>query len=106
MNEPDIRLVAFDVDGTLIHGETVSETLARRVGYLERMQELERIQEEIDFIPAREEIASWYRSIPFAELCTCLQSARLAPGVKEGIALLKQHQIKIALVSVTWEFAV
>src|SRR5579884_606294 len=106
MNKRDIRLVAFDVDGTLVHGETLSETLARRVGYLSRMQEIERIQEEIDFIPAREEIASWFRSIPFAELCTCLQSIRLAPGVKEGLALLKRHQIKIALVSITWEFAV
>lgn len=39
------RLVAFDLDGTLLRGDTVCEALARRMGHFERMRELEAIQE-------------------------------------------------------------
>ena len=42
----------------------------------------------------------------FPELCTYLTSLQVAPGVPEGLTLLKQRKIKIAVVSITWEFAV
>jgi len=46
-----VRLVAFDLDGTLLHGDTVCEAIARRLGQLKRMQELEhRTQEQTDRI--------------------------------------------------------
>lgn len=35
-----------------------------------------------------------------------LSELSLAPGVKEGFAHLKEVGVKIALVSITWEFAV
>ena len=31
---------------------------------------------------------------------------RLAPGVHEGLGLLRRHGFKIAIISITWEFAV
>ncbi len=40
------------------------------------------------------------------QLCAFLPNAQLAPGVQEGIALLKQHDMQLALISITWEFAV
>jgi hypothetical protein len=36
-----IRLVAFDLHGTLIRGETVCHVLARPLGWAQRMQVLE-----------------------------------------------------------------
>lgn len=103
-----IRLVAFDVDGTLIRGDTVCEALARSLGQIRRMQEFERLSvTEIDaIISARQEMATWYQSVPLGELCSCLECLEFAPGAREGIELLKEHDIQIALVSLTWEFAV
>lgn len=109
MNRKRVRLVAFDLDGTLIHGDTVCEAIARQLGYLDRMRELERLTSwnDIEAVKAaREEMATWYGSATTLELCSYLNSLRLAPGVHEGFRLLKQHEIKIAIVSMTWEFAV
>lgn len=103
-----VRLVAFDLDGTLLRGETACEVMARPPGRLERMRELERTQvSRIDEIKTfREEMASWYASSTVSELSAHLNSARLAPGVEEGFQLLHMHRIKIAIISLTWEFAV
>ena len=38
MKRGPIRLAAFDLDGTLLRGETVCEAIARPLGRLERMQ--------------------------------------------------------------------
>jgi phosphoserine phosphatase len=38
-----IRLVVFDLDGTLTRGDTVCCVIARKLGHFERMLELERI---------------------------------------------------------------
>lgn len=101
-----IRLVAFDLDGTLLRRQTVCELLASHLGQSERMQQLERLQHPEALRQAREEMASWYQSQPRSQLCTVLQQAALAPRVREGLTLLQQHGIQLALISITWEFAV
>ena len=55
---------------------------------------------------AREESAGWYSSFTFDELLEHVKSIPIAPGVDEGFALLREHCFKIAVVSLTWEFAV
>ena len=103
-----MKLVAFDLDGTLLRGESVWEAIARGIGRLERVREMERIDpariEEIT--AAREESAGWYSSFTNDELLEHVSPIRVAPGVDDGFALLHAHGFKIAVVSLTWEFAV
>ena len=100
------RLAAFDLDGTLLRGDTVLEAIARPLGRLDRTRQFETLTRLEDIRAAREEVATWYKSHSFAELCIYLESMRLAPGVEQGLGLLKRRGVKIALVSITWEFAV
>jgi len=101
-----VRLVAFDLDGTLLRGETVCEALARGLGRIERMRELERATTPQELRAAREEMARWYADASAENLTECLPSLSLAPGVAAGFERLRRHRIRTAIVSITWEFAV
>ena len=96
-----MRIAAFDLDGTLIRGQTAGEAIAEGIGRLERMREFEQLQSN-----QIEEMAEWYSSFTFSDLCQHLTAIRVAPGVAEGFALLRDHGFRIAIVSLTWEFAV
>jgi len=104
-----VRLAAFDLDGTLLRGDTVCEVLARTLGHLERMRELEAIQEarqdRDSLLVLRKELAAYYRGVPALELRSYLSTLTLAPGAREGFALLRRAGIVTAIVSITWEFA-
>ena len=104
-----IRLVAFDLDGTLCRGDTVIETLAKSMGHLERARALERQHEQRKDRDSlrilREEIARCYGGATEAELCRHLSRLTLAPGAREGFALLGAAGIATAIVTFTWEFA-
>lgn len=106
MGQNAIGLVAFDLDGTLLHGDTVLEATARQLGRLERVGEFESLTHLEDIEEARKEVASWYSPFRFSELCSSLTSLQPAPGVSEGFQLLKQYGVKVAIISITWEFAV
>ena len=54
---------------------------------------------------AREEMAQWYSEFTFPDLCKHLTAIRVAPGVEEAFASLHRHDFRIAIVSLTWEFA-
>jgi len=102
-----VRLVAFDVDGTLLRGATVCELLAEPLGFAERMRELERnLSREEDVRAASEEMAGWYAGRRYEELCQPLRDVELAPGAVNGVRLLRERGISVALVSVTWSFAI
>ncbi len=104
-----MKLVAFDLDGTLLWGDSVWEAIARGIGRLERVREMEEqiAPDQIaEVTAAREESAEWYSAYTFEELLEHVVSMRVAPGVDEGFTLLREHGFRIALVSLTWEFAV
>lgn len=101
-----IRLVAFDLDGTLLRPETCCELLARPLGRLARMREFERLHTTGEIAAARAEMAGWYAGLALADLCAPLADATLAPGTRAGFARLRRHGIPMALVSITWDFAV
>ena len=104
-----MKLAAFDLDGTLLKGESVWEAIARGIGRLERVREMEEQiapDQTAEITAAREESAGWYSAYTFEELLEHVTSMRVAPGVDEGFALLREHGFKIAVVSLTWEFAV
>ena len=103
-----MKLAAFDLDGTLVRGRTACESIAAGIGRLERMTELEamRADQTQQVIAAREEMAAWYSGFTLDELRRHLAALRTAPGVDEGFALLRDHGYRLAIVSITWEFAV
>jgi HAD superfamily phosphoserine phosphatase-like hydrolase len=101
-----LRLVAFDLDGTLLRGRTVCEGIAARLGHLERMQELERNRERCQIEAAREEMLSWYELHSHSALCADLPGVEIAPGADQAFAFLRARGVRTAIVSITWSFAV
>lgn len=111
MTVNDIRpeplgLVAFDLDGTLLRGETVCEVLARPLGRTTEMRRFEAETEDAALRRAREEMAGWYRPHSLHHLRGLLNEAQWAPGAREAVALLQRAGIEIAIASYTWVFAV
>lgn len=109
MTESNVKLVAFDLDGTLLRGNTVLEVLAAGLGRLERMHELESSTAWSDIgaiEQARLEVAGWYQGVALETLLSFLPRAKVAPGVRKGMSLLRSAGVRTAIVSMTWEFAV
>jgi HAD superfamily phosphoserine phosphatase-like hydrolase len=106
---PRVRLVAFDLDGTLVRGNSVCEVLADKLGHLARMRELESIasqrrdRESIRLL--RDEAARYYHAVTIAELRSHLCMLTLAPGAREGFDLLRRSGVTTAIVTITWAFA-
>lgn len=106
MDRSGVRLAAFDLDGTLTRGDTVVEAFARQLGRLERARAFERLRAVADLTAAREEMAAWLVAADRGALLRCLADVPLAPGAADGIALLQGAGVRVAIVSITWEFAV
>lgn len=99
-------IVAFDLDGTLLRGPTVSEVIAGGLGRLNEMRRFEGFTQEADIVAAREEIARWYADHPVGTLLAFLEEATWAPGAKEAIARLLERNIEMLILSITWHDAV
>ena len=87
-----MKLAVFDLDGTLLWGDSVWEAIARGIGRLERVREMEEqiAPDQIaEVTAAREESAGWYSAYTSDELLKHVTSMRVAPGVDEGFALLR-----------------
>lgn len=103
-----VRLVAFDLDGTLIRGETCVEAIARTIGRREECAAFEQLamRDIAGVTAARETMAAWYRSCSPDELVSGLSGLVLAPGAEDAFALLRSRGVATAIVSITWSFAV
>jgi HAD superfamily phosphoserine phosphatase-like hydrolase len=109
LSDRPFGLAVFDLDGTLLRGPTVCEVLARALGRLDHMRQLEALiagLRDIDIAAAREEMVRWYREVSPADLTSRLGLVTLAPRATEGITLLRRHGVAVAIASITWEFAV
>ncbi len=100
-----VRLVAFDLDGTLIRGPTICESLAEPLGKRSRMREIEQLRDLAQIRAARQEMLGWYGE-PLDAHCQKLTDLAMAPGAREIFDLLAQRGIHTAIVSITWSFAV
>lgn len=105
MMRASASLVAFNLDGTLIRGDTVCQVIARPMGHLKRMNELELLTEIGDIAAARAEVAGYYATATRNEPLSYLEGCVLAPGAEEGFAQLGQCGVRTAIVSITWGFA-
>ena len=70
------------------------------------MDAFEHLRSREEITAGRQAMLEWYSPFTRATLIGYLQDVRLAPGVRNGFARLKAEGIKIALVSITWQFAV
>jgi len=96
----------FDLDGTILRGPTVCELLAAPLGHLGEMKAFEKLKSERDISRARIEMKRWYDGTPRDRLIGFLETVRLAPGAREGIALLRAAGVEVGIASITWDFAV
>jgi HAD superfamily phosphoserine phosphatase-like hydrolase len=103
-----IRLAAFDLDGTLVRDRTCVQSIARRIRREEECAAFERLdmREMVAVTAAREAMAEWYRPYTSEELTAGLADLSLAPSTEEAFALLREHGVVTAIVSITWSFAV
>jgi phosphoserine phosphatase len=99
-------IVVFDLDGTLLRGETVCELLARPLGRIDQMHEFERLQSEAEIADARTQMIAWYEDHTREILCGYLRSASWAPGARRAVRDLQEANILVAIASITWRFAV
>lgn len=99
-------LVVFDLDGTLLRGDTVCELLAKPLGCSDQMKQFEMLTSEADIIAARLEMLKWYSDHSPELLQSHLTNACLAPGAREAIMQLQAAGVVIGIASITWKFAV
>jgi len=100
-----IKLAIFDVDGTLLRGDTACEWIARRLGRYDRAVELESDSDTRQKEAAnRNEMADWYSGLTPEELMGGMERFPWAPSVFEGIQLLRDGGITVALASLGWDF--
>ena len=99
-------IAVFDLDGTLLRGDTVCELLARPLARLPEMKRFERLTEEAEIANARKQMALWYDGVSVETLHSYLDDAIWAPGAREAIRELQRGNILVAIASITWRFAV
>lgn len=100
------KVVIFDLDGTILKNRSSCELVANRLGTLSQMVAFENFRSEKDIIFARETMASWYKKYSNEELVSMLQGFELAEGTHRAFEILRSHNIKTAISSITWNFAV
>jgi phosphoserine phosphatase len=107
MTERTIRgIVAFDLDGTLLRGETVCELLARPLGRTSEMSRIEALSAEEDIAQGRVEMVGWYAGLTHDEMRAHLPHASWAPGAQQAVRTLQDADVIVGIVSYTWAFAV
>ncbi|WP_344507055.1 HAD-IB family phosphatase [Dactylosporangium maewongense] len=94
-----VRLVAFDLDGTLTRGPTCLEATAARHGFAEQMAIWERARGDDAIIEIRDAVWALLSGWTPEQLTAPLADIPLAPGAAAGIAALHAAGIDVAIVS-------
>jgi HAD superfamily phosphoserine phosphatase-like hydrolase len=105
----EIRLAAFDLDGTIVRGPTCVVAIATAIGRVAECLEFEKLtmrDTAAAVAAARATMAEWYRHHAIEDLTGTLEELPLAPGSADAFTLLRQAGVKTAIVSITWSFAV
>ena len=100
-----MRTVAFDLDGTLLRGTTVSLEVAALTGHVEEMRELERAYAagEISSAVVAEAQARWLGGVAPADLD--VGGWPWLEGIEETVGALRAAGAQVLLATVTWSFA-
>jgi phosphoserine phosphatase len=96
-----IRLVAFDLDGTLTRGRTCMEAIADAFGFADQMAGWEQSRTEQELITARLGMWEHLRQHTSQDITDALAGIELAPGAADGFATLRTAGIRTVIVSLT-----
>lgn len=101
------RLVAFDLDGTLLPGTSISLILADRLGHRAMMDALEAryARGEIGNDVVATESAASFAGVPLSDIALALSDAPFIPGIVATLDALRSEGIVPILATVTWRFA-
>jgi HAD superfamily phosphoserine phosphatase-like hydrolase len=94
-----IRLVAFDLDGTLTRGQTCMEAIADAFGFATQMSVWEQSRTEQELIAARLGIWEYVQHLSTEDMDAVLADIPLAPGAIEGITALRMAGIATIIAS-------
>jgi phosphoserine phosphatase len=99
-----IRMVSFDMDGTLIRGTTASLFMAERLGNLAAVQGLERGFDagEITAADFADAVVHTHAGLRLAEVQRHFEQLPLIPGIAETIAALKQQGVICLIATVSY----
>jgi HAD superfamily phosphoserine phosphatase-like hydrolase len=96
-----IRLVAFDLDGTLTRGLTCMEAIADALGFADQMAAWEQSRTEQELIAARLGMWEHLKNGSSQEITAAIAGIPLAPGAADGFAALRAAGIRTVIVSLT-----
>ena len=96
-----IRLVAFDLDGTLTRGRTCMEAIAGALGFAGQMATWEQARTERELTAARLGMWEHLRHHSSQDITAAIAGIPLAPGAADGIAALRAVGIRTVIVSLT-----
>jgi phosphoserine phosphatase len=100
-------VVAFDLDGTLLRGTTVSLLLAQWLGQAEKIAELERAfhAHEISNSVVADTSAGWLAGQSTADVWEVLTDGTWIEGMSETFRALAAAGVNLLLGTITWRFA-
>jgi HAD superfamily phosphoserine phosphatase-like hydrolase len=97
-----IRLVAFDLDGTLTRGQTCLEAIADAFGFAAQTSVWQRARTEQELITARLGMWEYLQHLSTEAMDAALANIPLAPGASEGITALRTAGISSIVVSLAF----
>lgn len=100
------KLVSFDLDGTLFPDTTSGSELARLLGHLDQMRDLEAryARSEISNADVARADAQAYKGRSVEELQKAVLAIPLISGFKETVHYLRVHNIHLLIVTLAWSF--
>jgi len=98
-----VRVVCFDLDGTLVRGTTVSLHLSEWLGHAPLLSELERQYAEgsIDNRTFAERDAAYYKGLHRSEIWRELEDIPVVDGIPQTLEWLRAHEATPLLATVT-----
>jgi len=97
-----IKLVVFDMDGTLINDRTIF-VFAEKKGFLDDLKKLI-YNNEIEFYKKSKEIAKSLKGMKSNELIKIFREIRLHENVEKVVKELKKRNIKTAIITDSYQF--
>jgi phosphoserine phosphatase len=100
-----MKLVVFDLDGTLLRGRTVYEHLARKLDHRAIVHRAERSRNHRQILSSRERVHAAYGGRTDVDLMRLMPGITAAPGVATAFERLRSEGVIIAIATLTWSFA-